>query len=545
MSKLMTYIFDSENPSCFSDSRSSSACSQGTLNAGLLGSLTQLELDNPVLMKFLMSQRQSDLSSVGGFSNVESGSQPESEVYPQRRSSLTSTMSESVPFSVENQANHESQLFSKSVEAVSGSTDTVVSVLSNATADKSPGEPKQNESEAAKASFTDNSTGINPTNSISMLNRPLERVGFVTLAALMKGDGDIGKLLNKSLESIEKGTIPEGASPLQKQASNDSMGSLKTSQRERRDSTFSIDTGSDSERKSVSLKYIGTMPEGIDYESIVRQVSQENKNKSLMITVLSSPEAVSNFRRIPDAGSTPVVRPKEGPASLALDMGYKSDGSSKTNSTQTLTHLSDLESQSARSTFSLGEQIKRMCDGQNIDAETPRAEKGDTEVSSSNRIPESIDTEVKIDGIYLKDLRNSPVKDCYVKLDKFQPDDRSSPKTLMHDVSSPVRKKLKSKKERDQMSRRKQKESFIILSDTNSEGENASRGLNKSPLPSRLASKSEEDLVQTGSEDRTPRPAEVLEMKRSRSLLDEVQLETETHSDSCEDRTQGASQQQR
>lgn len=518
------------------ESRSSSACSHSTPTAGLLGSLTQMQLENPVLLKFLMSQRQSDLSSVGGYSNVESGSQPDSERNPQRRGSFTSSISEAGPMPSVSQTNQESQLFSKSIEAVSGSSDTLTSVFLNAAGDKNVEEQRRSDGDLAHTR-SQNDDNINSTNSISMLNKPLEHVGFVTLDALMRGDGDIGKLLNKSLESIEKGTIPEGASPLHKQTSNESRDS-SAGHRERRDSTFSLDTGSDSERKSVSLKYMGTLPEGTDYESIVRQVSQENKNKNLMITVLSSPEAMSQFRRTPDAGSTPVVRPKE--VHLALEAGYKSDGSSKTNSTHTLTHMSDLESHSARSTFSLGEQIKRFCDNQNVDVETQRAEKDGSALHSEKN--EIKDTNVKFDGTPLSDLRTSPVKDCFVKLNKLESSERNSPKTVMHDFNSPVRKKLKSKKERDQMSRRKQKESFILQSDTNSEGENESRSSNKIHIPPRLTTKSDEDLVLSGSEDRTPRPVEAAELKRSRSLLDEVQLETETPSDSCEDRSASQTQ---
>ncbi|XP_060594264.1 uncharacterized protein LOC132748670 [Ruditapes philippinarum] len=538
------------------ESRSSSACSQTYMTPNILSSLTREQLDNPVLVKFLMSQRQSDLSSVGGYSNVESGSQPDSERNPERRSSLTSNMSEPMTFPA---GTKDSNLFSKSIEAVSGSSDISASVSVKASADKLSGlsenqKPKENDGMKTSTEYT----SINSTNSISMLNKPLDRVGFVTLDALMKGDGDIGKLLNRSLESIEKGTIPAGASPLQKLSSCESNETPGTVSRERRDSTFSLDTGSDSEKKSVSLKYMGTLPEGTNYESLVRQVSQDNKNKPLMITLFSSPEAMSQLRKTPDAGSTPVVRSKEGHS--RVDVGYKSDGSSKTNSTVTLTHMSDMESHSARSTFSLGEQIKRMCDGYNceqgMEVETPRGEQVDsalqsTKVSGSKeykledfKISDVSTRKLRSSGDTLKDesvpsSRNSPIKDCYVKLEKIDGTEMSSLKHPTTDYGSPIRKRLKSKKERDQMSRRKQKELFILQSDTNSEGESENKFANRLNLPSRLSSKSEEDLVQTGSEDRTPRPEmkKISEISRSRSLLDEVQLETETPSDSCEDRS--------
>ena len=64
-----------------SDSRSQSSVGSNP-EAQLQSNLSHLtdaqlhNLSNPVFIKFLMSQRnQSDLSSVGGFSNVETGSQ--------------------------------------------------------------------------------------------------------------------------------------------------------------------------------------------------------------------------------------------------------------------------------------------------------------------------------------------------------------------------------------------------------------------------------------------------------------------------------------
>ena len=67
--------------SMISDSRSQSSVGSQA-EAQFQSSLSHLtdaqlhNLSNPVFIKFLMSQRnQSDMSSVGGFSNVETGSQ--------------------------------------------------------------------------------------------------------------------------------------------------------------------------------------------------------------------------------------------------------------------------------------------------------------------------------------------------------------------------------------------------------------------------------------------------------------------------------------
>lgn len=507
-------------------------------------------------MKFLMSQRQSDLSSVGGFSNVESGSQPDDDRTCQRRGSVNSNVSGTVS-AEEARIRNSGALFSKSLDVLSGSTETITSsqggfkdTAADLSKTSSEFQQSQGVSEARES--------MNSSNSISFLNKPLDKVGFVTLENLMKGDNDIGKLLNKSLESIEKGTIPEGASPLLKQASNESQLSRQSGDkqaggvRERRDSSFSIssDGGSDSERRKVSMKYMGTLPEGINYESFVKQMSAENKNKSLMFTFFSSPEVNSQLKRTPDAGlkTPPIQKILDSPIAEA---GYKSD----TNSNRTLTDLNEIESQSAVSTFSLGEHIKRICDGQSqisdqrLDIQTPRT--GTDTVDDATPRPsnekEKLESDIKVGGVCLANHRESPVKDCSVILKDCVANQKgeglsstnnvnkreTSPKTISHDAGSPGRKRLKSKKERDQMSRRKQKESFILPSDTNSEGENGSTSsVQKTRLSPKLTIRSEEEIVLSGSEDITPRP--VLDMDRKKSLLDEVQLETP--SDSCEDK---------
>lgn len=536
------------------ESRSSSACSQtaGT-TTGVQSQIPSQFGDNPVFMKFLMSQRQSDLSSVGGFSNVETGSQPDLE----RRGSLNSNESERILVSEQATVQKNRTLFSQSIDALSGSTDTITS-SQGVTAAYSPKTSGEFQDIANTSKVQPEPTeSINSNNSVSFLNRPLDKVGFVTLEALMKGDTDIGKLLNRSLESIEKGTIPAGASPLHKQDGNmgapgaQSMNAKPKGVRERRDSSFSIssDGGSDSEKRKVSMKYMGTLPEGMDCETFVRQMSEENKNKSLMFTVFTSPEANTQLRRTPDSGLRAPTVSKQVDRLTLPEYEYKSD----TNSTKTLTDTNELnESQSARSTYSLGEQIKRMCDGQNVtgnqklEMQTPRSGSEAVDDLTPRASNEKHDSGIKLDGVLLENLKKtcSPIKECSVVLQDCSPVKPGqdfnipakwdSPKTVVQDTGSPVRKRLKSKKERDQMSRRKQKESFILQSDTNSESENVNMSPSqRAKVSLRFTTRSEEELLLSGSEDVTPRPAVVAEGRKS--LLDEVQLETP--SDSCEDRT--------
>lgn len=533
----------------------------------MLGSLpaslpSRFAPDHPVMVKFLMSQFQSDVSSVRGSSNVESGSQPDVDNVIQRHGSLTSVTSEVMSAGDENIVKNNGGLFSTFLDVLSGSTETVTSsqglsskeTVTAARSLKISNELKPDGKNAV--SDQEPRESINSANSISFINKPLDKVGFVTLEALMNGDTDIGKLLNKSLESIERGVIPEGASLLQKQASNGSQFSGHSEEKEadltcnRRDSSFSIssDGGSDLEKKKVSMKYMGTLPEGMNYEAFVKHMSQENKDKSLMFTVFSSPEVSSRLRRAPDTGlkSPPLLKLLAG--ATGQDCGYRSD----TNSTRTLTDINDVESQSAKSTHSLGEQIKQMCDrqksmdDQTLDIQTPitGTETMDDVTPRPSGRNLKHDSGLKIDGLPLSQYREIPVKDCSVILQEYTsaskrdpPTKQESQKNVSPDTGSPVRKRLKSKKERDQMSRRKQKESFILQSDTNSDGENASIG--SSPRwrqTLRTTTRSEEELVQSGSEEITPRPSQV---DRQRSLLDEVQLETP--SDSCEDKAQRAS----
>ena len=547
------------------ESRSSSACS-GTGLSALPSTIPSSFQSNPLFMKFLMSQRQSDLSSVGGFSNVESGSQPDVDNSSQRRNSLNSDLSEAVSTAEDNVVRNSGALFSKSLDVLSGSTETINSSQSFSKKERNTPVNSPQESAEFKSGRKDIDDeivareSINLTNSISLLNKPLDKVGFVTLDALMKGDTDIGKLLNKSLESIGKGIIPEGASPLHKQTSNDSQMSVQSGERqpervrERRDSSFSIssDGGSDSEKRKVSMKYMGTLPGGMNYDAFVKQMSQENKNKSVMFTVLSSPEMSSQLRRTPDSAMKVPQFQKPLDSTIVQECG--DTGSTKTltdiNDVESQSARSDVESQSARSTFSLGEQIKRMCEGQgledeqNLDLQTPRTgtDTFDEVTPRPTNLETNCDNYTKYEGTLLTKLRQSPVKECSVMLRDISPSKKTedfisptkpdSPKTVIQEAGSPVRKRLKSKKERNQMSRRKQKESFILVSDTNSDSENVSMGSGRGRPTLRATTCSEEEIVLSGSEDVTPRPSM---LDRQKSLLDEVQLETP--SDSCEDKS--------
>ena len=523
--------------------------------------------DNPVFMKFLMS-RQSDASSVAGFSNVESGSQPDLDSNGQRRSSLTSVTSEpnsAGDFNTK-RSSTESKLFSKSVDVLTGSTETITTLKTreeSAESDRST--PVQSVEPASRPALgltlPKSAESINAGNSVSFINSPLEKVGFVTLEALMKGGTDLGKMLTKSIESLE-------ASPLHKQTSNDSNVSSgkEATRRERRDSSFSIGSDcSDTERRKVSMKYMGTLPEGLNYEAFVKQMSNENKNKNIKITVFSSPDALKNTPTSSHS-LTPTVQTSK--VFTPRDPSEKSDAEA---SNRTLTDFGE-----EQSVISLGEQIKRLCDGQrtshdtsNLEMVTPRSGT-DTFDEITPRIfsdKEHRTPERKIDNqlhgthtnqklmLPIEKADGTTVDDLFISVDTNIEKPLSGPASkkesqpapnVMNEAMSPIRKRLKSKKERDQKSRRKQKESFLkqITSDTNSENEN-DLSSNTSKLQAKWT-KSEEELCQSGSEERTPRyntrssstplksvPAVSLQRK---SLLDEVQLETETPSDSCEDR---------
>ncbi|WAR19246.1 ZN106-like protein [Mya arenaria] len=509
------------------ESRSSSACSQ-TGAGGLPSYLASQYSDNPVFMKFLMS-RQSDVSSIGGFSNVESGSQPDSDVQAQRRGSFTSNVSEpnsagdlDARITTENPA---SPLFSKSLDVLTGSTETITSSKSKGfefsssetSTPRASNEQKPKEDPHNDEVWTNDA--LNSNNTVSFINTPLEKVGFVTLEALMKGS-----------------------------------------------------EGSDSEKRKVSMKYMGTLPGGMNYEAFVKQMSEENKNKNIMFTVFNSPDAVSQqlLKKTPDAEiKTPGHSKPSLLSSTPGETGYKSDTNT---STRTLTDCGE-----EHSVISLGEQIMRLCDGQrgeessNLEMITPRSGT-DTFDDITPRVLSkerqgTPERNLKLNGTLLQEMRDSPVKDCSIALERIDVADssaellkllegsgpytkpasgaRSQSPIIIGEAPSPVRKRLKSKKERDQQSRRKQKESFILQSDTNSENE--TEGITQRTKLLAKWTQSEEDLCQSGSEERTPRilpgQSEILpsiaEMSVvKKSLLDEVQLETETPSDSCEDRSQ-------
>ena len=406
--------------------------------------------------------------------------------------------------------------------------------------------------------------------SFSFINTPLDKGGFVTLEELMNGNSDIGKLLQRSLECGDKLPVTEveksGAQTLSKD--NDQLKPVNdfgrpVGERERRDSLMSagsddiVMSGSDIEKRSgkVSMKFMGTIPDGVKYSDFMKQLASDSKTKPVMYTVVTSPVAVSQLKKFSDSGlgtgslssqSVPQSTDEKHLTSEVKDAGYRSEGSNTTG-TLTINEL-DFESQSVKSTYSLGEQIKRMCEGQNpendnLQLQTPRSiSEGEKTLEDDSKGGASVSNVGEIKA------PQSPSRKMLQS--EFNRHETSKGNKMLasgvtHDLpltdSSPTRKKLKTKKERDRKSRRKQKEEFILesSSDTNSVEDEPHSSL-KLKMGLRQPSVPEEDLVATGSEDQ--KTGDQSDPKVKKSLLDEVQLETETPSDSCEDRNKGQSQ---
>ena len=407
-------------------------------------------------------------------------------------------------------------------------------------------------------------------NSFSFINSPLDNAGFVTLESLMNQTSDIGKLLQRSLEA-EKTKLDCGKDTALQDTRDGSQPKIGNDQnrlvgeRERRDSFMStgsddiVVSGSDIEKLSgkVSMKYMGTIPDNVNYTEFMKQIASDSKSKSVMYTVVTSPEAVSQLQKFSDSGLgtgslTSQGLSSQGDKGLPVegkDQGNNSEGSGNTTGTLTIGDM-DFESQSVKSTYSLGEQIKRMCAGQNPDTpEPPKSNIGQNKAFTNDSDKGLFKTDANIvppQSPSRKMLQSEITRQENLKSNKLQTTG------LTHELSpgemSPTRKRLKSKKERDRKSRRKQKEEFILesSSDTNSVEEESLPSL-KSQMILRQPSVPEEDLlVITGSEDgkktkEKTKTGEESDQLVKKSLLDEVQLETETQSDSCEDRTKGQS----
>ena len=472
---------------------------------------------------------------------------------------------------------------SQSVDILSGSAPSMRSVNSNQIRDREP-VTDQTARDTVKGGQTKDvdwaKTGAknriasqsDTSKSFSFINTPIEKEGFVTLDELMSGNSDIGKLLQRSLESGDKNTLPSvdsekldasGVSKDKILSESRTDISKSVSERERRDSVMSagsddiVMSGSDIEKRSgkVSMKFMGTIPDSVNYTDFMKQLAFDSKSKSVMYTVVTSPEAVSQLKKFSDSGigtgslsSQGLPKPNVGDKGLTnevKDAGYRSEGSLKSNTTGTLTvNDADFESQSVKSTYSLGEQIKRFCEGQNPDPETvtPRS------VTEGDR---TLGDKSKEDDLSKGGRPCTPPQSPSRKMlqtEFVRHEDSKSNKMhtagLTHDShndSSPTRKKLKTKKERDRKSKRKQKEEFILesSSDNNSVEDEPLTSL-KSKMGLRQPSLPEEDLLVTGSEDQQKsKTGDQSEQTVKKSLLDEVQLETETPSDSCDDRNKG------
>lgn len=469
------------------------------------------------------------------------------------------------------------KFLTQSVDLLSGSAPSVRSsnfqikgnVIQPAS-EKTMGDTVRAENKDSSLSQTDAKnkmdTWMESQNSLSFMNNPLVKGGFVTLEELMSETSDLGKLLRRSVEGVDKMkmALSEQENLDYDQSSKESSQPKASGDRKRRDSVMSagsdtdiVVSGSDIERISgkVSMKYMGTIPDSVNYTDFMKQLASDSKTKSLMYTVVTSPEAVSQLKKLSDSGqgtgslsSQSIPKPDGGEKRLPDDVkdpGYKSDGSVKSTTTGTLTvNDLDFESQSVKSTYSLGERIKRMCEGQNPDKpQTPRSvsegdktymgdsDKGSTKIESSNAPPQSPSRKM---------LQSELNRQENVKNNKMQT--TGLPHDLSPSQSSPTRKKLKTKKERDQKSRRKQKEEFILesSSDTNSVEDEPLLSSLKSKMILRQPPLPEEDMVATGSEDqKKSKTVDQSDHLGKKSLLDEVQLETETPSDSCDDKNKG------
>ncbi|KAL3872756.1 hypothetical protein ACJMK2_035960 [Sinanodonta woodiana] len=545
--------------------------------------------DNPMLMKYLMSQQQQQFetaSSIDGFSGVESGSQAELEKDPtqcqvnlkDRRGSFTSDISSvtqddkhigasSVPGKTFKKGENQLKLGQQPIRpsgAVELMTDQSLEILSGSST-CSIHSSKPPAAESLRKDLEKR------TSEEATSNPQLTLAGFVTLDSLLKNNTEIGKVFQKSLKGKDFAMIlnPNSTVGPKKGASseqNEIKHSKEQIQAKESVSDDFVHSGSDVEKPPkaprISMKYMGSLPsEGLDTETLRQQIIGESKSsKQLTYTLLTSHDALEQLKK------------------LSSESGMGTSVSlSQTTTVDTAKHFtrrgaehadndSNLDCLSIVSACSLGEKIKQICDRHAKEEDnTSQEPRLDTPRSGSQSDPDKTLVEEDLD----KNLAESGssastgiVKDCFVVLDRLnvgcskpvlvsEIEARSSrikkPKSHSIDLDklpsksgdnsclrartpSPMRKKLKTKRERDTQSHRKKKEGFILesSSDVNS-AEEEDVTLKPGDSGQKLRLEEQNNLSRTpGSEPTETNMGPDLTFKKS--LLDEVELETPTDS---------------
>ncbi|XP_062614514.1 zinc finger protein 106-like [Saccostrea cucullata] len=369
----------------------------------------------------------------------------------------------------------------------------------------------------------------------------LNEAGFITLNSLIKTSN-----LKEEVDSDD-----EPLANLMRRRRQDSQRSDDSQRRGESD---------ENEAKKFNMQYMGTL--GVDNKAFLTQLGKgqgSSKGQGPSYMVLDKDTDVYQHIQSLIKGGRPEDKETGGPTSPPGDgqrqKDHRGGGQGKTRNLRS-GHLSDSNYESVNSNCSLGEQIRQYA---NMNKKGSKQSEDNVVVVNTDSDSGRSDRTLQEDPALLSDSC-TPVRTVKSGLRNLDLDTspltatnqqirhgREEKQTAQEEARclSPSKKKLRTKKERDRTSVRKQKEGYVL--DSSSDGGNSQDGesvpkLNNikqqlvfkslSNIPAALRAEGldpeEAGLVETGSEDTEQSVRIKQEVMSGRSLLEDVQLETES-----------------
>jgi hypothetical protein len=296
----------------------------------------------------------------------------------------------------------------------------------------------------------------------------LKDAGFITLNSLIKTSN-----LNEDIDSDDE--------PLANVMRRQRQDSLRSDDGQRR--VESDDSAS--EGKKFNMQYVGTL--GVDSKEFLHQLSSrsgsgQDQGPSYMVLDKSS-DAYQHIQSLIKGG-----RADQGEASATASQGANSKKDDKSEGRRIRGLRSGHVSDSNNSTCSLGEQIRQYANRNNngtiqgeeivINSDSD-SEQSDRTIQENPALLSDSCTPVRMvtscsTGIQNLNLDSSPLLAASQQIRHGREEERTAPAADDSRSLSPFRKKLRTKKERDRTSLRKQKEGYVL--DSSSDGGNSADG---------------------------------------------------------------------
>lgn len=324
----------------------------------------------------------------------------------------------------------------------------------------------------------------------------LKKVGFVTLNSLLKPSefetsGNLAKMLSSEASSLE-----EFLSGLSDSDSARKERKPNKGKKVRRSKRLNLEQNTPKEKEDenkkfshVNVKFMGTLPNMIDKDSFLKEIGggkQPDKLSYMVVDSGHSQDVLQKLQSIIGTGgesatkdnhvesvSSVTTQSSVGDTKL-MDLDYKSESSCGKSESLIVHHETDSNYESIASNCSLGEKIRRYCRSNNSGSRKRKEvsiEHSDTDSDLDKTLKDEDATPVKgekASSVMLPKL--APSNECEVPVVGSSPTIDIVPDEYLSGAVSPSRKRLKTKKERDRKSVRKQKEEYIIdsSSDANS-----------------------------------------------------------------------------